>query len=379
MTERLGVAVVGCGQIAPKHFAAIAETAGIELRAICDVDPAKRRVWADKLGVPALGDIEDVLARTDIDVVSICTPNYLHAPMARAALDAGKHAVVEKPLALSSADALDLGRTFRNANRALFCVLQVRYNTAFCAAAEAVREGALGRIYVASMIQRWNRGAHYFEGDTNWHGKRALEGGALFTQGIHYIDLLLLLAGPVVEVSGRTATLAHRIETEDAVVAYLSFRSGAVGVIEFSLDAFRTNLEASITLLGERGNIQLGGTAANEIAFWDTESRARPQGLEASVPNDYGGAYVGSPPNHGSIYRNVAAHLNGREAVSVSAESAAESIRVVEAIYESGDIGKPVTVADLCKDRGHQRILGERAEGQRHGSPVRGTGGKQTA
>ena len=379
MTRRLGVAVVGCGQIAPRHFAAIAETEGLELRAVCDIDPAKRHIWAGKLGVPALSDVDEILARENIDLVSICTPNYLHAAMAWSALDAGKHAVVEKPLALSSADALNLGRAFQKAGLALFSVLQVRYNTAVQAAVEAVRGGALGRLYVASMIQRWNRHPHYFEGDNNWHGKKDLEGGALFTQGIHDIDLLLQLAGPIAEVSAHTATLAHKIETEDAAVAHVTFCSGAVGVIEFGLDTYRRNLEASITVLGERGNIELGGTAANEIAFWDVESKERPKGLAASTPNDYGGAYVGSPPNHGDVYRNIVAHLTHGEAIAVTAESAAESIRVVEAIYESEKIRKTIIIACLCRDCRSEAAPGSQTKTVNQDLASRGGGEAQVA
>jgi UDP-N-acetyl-2-amino-2-deoxyglucuronate dehydrogenase len=350
MKRTLGVAVIGCGHIAPKHVEAIRATPGLELRAICDIDPAKRRVWAEKLAVPGFADIKDVLARKEIDIVSICTPNYLHVPMARAALALGKHAVVEKPVALSSAEAIALDRAFLAAGLSLFVVLQVRFNPAVLAVADVVRAGGLGRLYLASLAQRWNRRDDYFAspgiaGADNWHGVKALEGGALFTQGVHYIDLLLELAGPIAEVSATTRTLAHAIETEDAAVAHLVFRSGALGTLEFTLDVYEKNLEASLSLFGETGSIVLGGPAANEIALWNVKDHAAPEGLAVVAPNDYGGAYVGSPPNHGAIYANVATRLiDGTEQVAVTAASAARSIIIIEAIYESALTGRPVRI-----------------------------------
>ncbi|MGD9675645.1 MAG: Gfo/Idh/MocA family protein [Candidatus Bipolaricaulia bacterium] len=344
MSDILGVGLVGCGQIVPRHVQAIGETAGIEVRAVCDVDRNRCDAWSTKLKVPGFGHIDDLLRRRDVDLVALCTPNHLHVPMARAALAAGKHAVVEKPLAFSRTEALELGRAFREAGLGLFSVLQVRFNPAVQAVLDLVRRGGLGRLYVGSMTQRWNRGPAYFDGADNWHGKKALEGGALFTQGIHYIDLLIQLAGPIVEVSARAATLAHAIETEDAAVAHVRFANGALGVIEFSLDVYPRNLEASLTLIGEEGTIVVGGIAANELTLWNVKTQPAPTGLAAATPNDYGGAYVGSPPNHGDIYRNVVAHLRDGEPIAVPAESAAEAIRVIEAIYESARTGRAVTI-----------------------------------
>lgn len=350
MTRALGAAVIGCGHIAPRHVDALRATPGLELRAVCDIDDAKRREAATRYSVPAFSDLNEVLSRNEIDIVSICTPNHLHVPMARAALDAGKHAVVEKPVALSAREALDLDRAFSAAGLSLFVVLQVRFNPSVLAALDAVRSGALGRITLASMAQRWNRRDDYFASSGHagaWHGVKALEGGALFTQGVHYIDLLLQLAGPIDDVSAVARTQAHKIETEDAAVARLAFQSGAFGTLEFTLNVYERNLEASLSLFGETGSLILGGPAANEIALWNVRGRPQPEGLAVAAPNEYGGAYVGSPPNHGSIYANVAAHLIDRsEPIAVTAASAAPSIAVIEAIYESSRSRRPVAIQD---------------------------------
>jgi len=344
MKEPLGVGLVGCGQIVSRHVQAIAETPGLAVRAVCDIHRGRCDAWAKKLGVPGFAKIDDLLRRKDVELVAICTPNHLHAAMARAALAAGKHAVVEKPLAFSSAEARELGHGFQQAGLGLFPVLQVRFNPAVQVVLDLVRRGGLGRLYLGSMIQRWNRGTAYFEGSENWHGRKDLEGGALFTQGIHYIDLLIQLAGPIAEVSARAATLAHNIETEDAVAAQVRFASGALGVIEFSLDVYPRNLEASLTLIGEEGTVVIGGIAANELTLWNVKTQAAPKGLASATPNDYGGAYVGSPPNHADIYRNVIAHLRDGKPIAVTAESAAPSIRVIEAIYESAQTGQAVAI-----------------------------------
>ena len=348
MTDVLGVGLVGCGRIAPMHVKAVAQTAGVDVRAVCDIVADRARRVGAELGVPWFADYRQLLERPEVDLVALCTPNHLHAPMAWQALDAGKHAVVEKPIAFSAQEAVDLGAAYERAGLGLFCVLQVRFNPAVRAVKRIIDGGDLGAIRLASLAQRWNRRAEYFAGPDAWHGVKALEGGSLYTQGVHYIDLLAQLAGPVEEISAEIGTLAHDIETEDAVVATLRYASGAFGALEFSLDAYDRNIEASITLLADGGNIVIGGTAANDIALWNVASHEAPRGLTVVSPNDYGGAYMGSPPNHAEIYRNVAACLIEKsEPVAVSSFSAAESIRIIEAIYASAAAKRPVRVDGL--------------------------------
>lgn len=347
MTEELGVGIVGYGHIAPRHVEAIQATPGLAIRGVCDNVRERAERAGGELQVPWYGNYEDMLSARAIDIVALCTPNHLHVPMARLALDAGKHTVVEKPIAFSAQEAVTLHEAFEHAGLGLFCVLQVRFNPAVMAVRTLIEAGGLGRIYIGSLAQRWNRRDDYFEGPNAWHGIRALEGGPLYTQGVHYIDLLTQLIGPVQEVSARMDTLAHAIETEDAVVATLHYACGAMGALEFSLDSYERNIEASITLLAEKGNIMLGGTAANELALWNVASHQAPEGIETVVPNEYGGRYCGSPPNHRSIYQNVVAHLSDTaEPIAVTAASAAESIRVIEAIYEAAASGRPVRLSN---------------------------------
>jgi UDP-N-acetyl-2-amino-2-deoxyglucuronate dehydrogenase len=346
MTHDLGVGIVGFGHIAPKHVDAIQQTDGLAIRGVCDIVAERAQRAGAALHVPWFDDYERLLEQPEVDIIALCTPNHLHVPMARRALAAGKHAVVEKPLAFSAQEALELGDAFDRAGLGLFCVLQVRFNPTVRAVHTLIQSDGLGRIYLGSLAQRWNRRDDYFEGPAAWHGVKALEGGSLYTQGVHYIDLLLHLIGPIEEVSAHADTLAHDIETEDAAVATLRYACGAMGVLEFSLDAYDRNLEASITLLGEKGNIVLGGTAANELTLWNVASQRPPEGLETVVPNDYGGRYSGSPPNHADIYRNVVVHLADRtEPIAVTAASAAASLRVIEAIYTSATTARPVRIS----------------------------------
>jgi len=345
MSQPLGVGIVGLGHIAPRHVKAIEQTAGLQVCAVCDTLPERAEGAGHELSVPWFVEYERLLEQPNVNIVAVCTPNHLHVPMAKQALAAGKHAVVEKPIAFSSQEAIELGERFQRAGLGLFCVLQVRFNPAVQAVHGLIEQGGLGHIHLGSLAQRWNRRAEYFDGPHAWHGVKALEGGSLYTQGVHYIDLLLQLAGPIDEVAARADTLAHKIETEDAVVAHLCYASGALGALEFSLDAYERNIEASITLLGEHGNIILGGPAANELILWNVAGAKRPEGLSVVAPNDYGGQYVGSPPNHADVYRNVAACLiESREPIAVTARSAAESIRVIEAIYASAESGQPMRV-----------------------------------
>lgn len=193
----LKVGVVGCGHIAPKHFQAIREVEGLKLAAICDVDSMRLAKWKNRLKVPAYHDYETLLDRANLDIVSICTPNYLHASMAQQALEAKMHVLVEKPLALTYNDAILLGRLSQKTEKALFNVLQVRFNSVVRLVKALLDNSGLGRLYIVSLNQYWNRRQDYYSGSENWHGRRDLEGGALFTQGIHYIDLLLYFAGSV--------------------------------------------------------------------------------------------------------------------------------------------------------------------------------------
>jgi predicted dehydrogenase len=316
------VGIVGCGSIAPKHVEAIAKTPGMRLIAACDVIPER----AEALGVAAFrpSQLNRMLLGGYVDLVSICTPNYLHWEMAVKAASAGLDVILEKPVALGVPDVRE-----RSLAAHVYPVLQVRENQAVKALFSAI--GYLGRIYSCSLVQRWNRNAAYYTTST-WRGSVAEAGGSLYTQGVHYVDVMTQAMGPVREVDARMETLSHDVEVEDELVASFEFEGGALGTLCFSLNA-PTN-ETCLEVIGVDGYVVLGGAALNEITAWDVRGLAVPD-CSADAPNGYGGAYQGSPANHAAIYANVADHLLRGAPITHTLESALPAIDFIERAYKA--------------------------------------------
>jgi len=337
-TLRFGL--IGCGRVAPRHAASIVDLPQAELVAVADVIESRARRFAAEYGAQACyTDYRALLARPDIDIVSVCTPSGLHAPMTLDALAAGKHVIVEKPIALSTADADRMIAAARAAGRKLCVILQNRYNPPMQEAYHAIRAGKLGRLYLGSATVRWYRPQEYYE--DGWHGTWAMDGGALMNQSIHHVDALAWLMGqPVESVFAYTATLAHQMEAEDVGVAVLRFAGGALATIEGSTLTYPQNLEGSVAIFGERGSIEVGGTALNRRTLWklagelehEREILTREQ---LDPPSVYGASH------QIVIEKMVKAVLEDREPETNGAE-ARRSLALIEAIYESARTGQPV-------------------------------------
>jgi len=337
-TLRFGL--IGCGRVAPRHAASIVDLPQADLVAVADVIESRARRFAAEYGAQACyTDYRALLARPDIDIVSVCTPSGLHAPMTLDALAAGKHVIVEKPIALSTADADRMIAAARAAGRKLCVILQNRYNPPMQEAYRAIRAGKLGRLYLGSATVRWYRPQEYYE--DGWHGTWAMDGGALMNQSIHHVDALAWLMGqPVESVFAYTATLAHQMEAEDVGVAVLRFAGGALATIEGSTLTYPQNLEGSVAIFGERGSIEVGGTALNRRTLWklagelehEREILTREQ---LDPPSVYGASH------QIVIEKMVKAVLEDREPETNGAE-ARRSLALIEAIYESARTGQPV-------------------------------------
>ena len=332
------VALVGCGRISRNHFDALAAVDGLELSAVCDSDDARARSAGESLGVPWYRSYETMLAEAECDVVTIATPSGLHPQHGLLAARAGKHVVTEKPMAISLEGADALVKACDDAGVHLFVVKQNRLNPPIQLLKRAVDRGRFGRIYLANCTVRWARPQEYYD-QAPWRGTWEFDGGAFMNQASHYVDLIQWLVGPVESVVAKTATLARRIETEDSGVAVLKFRSGALGTIEVTMLTYPRNIEGSITILGERGTVKIGGTAVNKVEHWmfaeyDDDDKTV-ELANTNPPNVYG-------LGHEGYYRNVLKVLRGEASPDTDGRAGRKSLELILGIYESAKTGRDV-------------------------------------
>lgn len=332
-------AVVGCGNIGSRHLAILDAQAHATLAGLCDTDAAKR----DKYGalyddVPVYASIDDLLARTDASVINICTPHYLHTEHALKVIASGRHVLVEKPMAITSADAERMIAAARDAGVLLMVMKQNRYNVPVTFTRAALEAGRFGKILMAQCNVVWNRYDGYYS-QSPWLGRRAFEGGALYTQVSHFLDLLIWICGDIVDAGGRVETKNHQIEIEDCGTAWVRYASGAMGSLFWTTCAYNRNFEGSITLIGERGIVKIGGQYLNKIEHWDVEGFPLPEGIEwVDRPNAYG-KYQGSSSNHDKVINDIVRRINREDARIVEGEEGLKTVRAIELIYERCTFG----------------------------------------
>ena len=334
------VALVGCGRISRNHFEALARLEGMEVVAVADHDRARAEAIGEERGVPAFGSLDDMLAAVPSDLVVICTPSGLHPQHGITAARAGRHVLTEKPMAISLEAADELVQACDAAGVHLFVVKQNRLNPPIQLLKRAVEKGRFGRIYMANVTVRWTRPQEYYDAEP-WRGTWEFDGGALMNQASHYVDLMQWLVGPVESVMAKTATQARRIEAEDSGVAVLKFRSGALGVLEVSVLTYPRNLEGSITLLGERGSVKIGGTAVNRVEHWSfadyDDDDKLVDAASTSPPTVYGFGHEG-------YYRNVLSVLRGEAQPDTDGRAGRKSLELILGIYESAKTGRDVPI-----------------------------------
>ena len=332
------IALVGCGRISKNHFEAIDKIDGLELVAVSDTDPERAKAAGTQWNVPYFTSYERMLAESKADVVAIATPSGLHPEQGVAAAKAGRHVVMEKPMAISLTGADALVQACDKAGVQLFVVKQNRLNPPIQLLKRAVDRNRFGRIYMASCTVHWARPQEYYD-QAPWRGTWEFDGGAFMNQASHYVDLIQWLMGPVESVMAKTATLARRIETEDSGIAILKFRSGALGTIEVTMLAYPRNLEGSLTILGEKGSAKIGGTAVNKIEHWEFADHDDDDKLVESSntnpPNVYG-------LGHQGYYRNVLAVLRGEAKPDTDGRAGRKSLELILGIYESAKTGREV-------------------------------------
>ena len=334
------IALVGCGRISKNHLEAIAKVKELELVAVADTAIERAREVGAAYGVPSFATLEEMLAAVPSHLVTICTPSGLHPQHGITAARAGRHVLTEKPMAISLAAADDLVQACDAAGVHLFVVKQNRLNPPIQLLKRAVDKGRFGRIYMANVTVRWTRPQEYYDAES-WRGTWEFDGGAFMNQASHYVDLMQWLIGPAESVMAKTATQARRIEAEDSGAAVVKFRSGALGVIEVSVLTYPRNLEGSITILGEKGSVKIGGTAVNRVDHWLFETYDDDDKLveaaNTNPPNVYGFGHEG-------YYRNLLPVLRGEAKPDTDGRAGRKSLELILGIYESAKTGREVPI-----------------------------------
>ncbi len=330
-------AVVGSGHIGKRHAEMIQRDSEAELIAMCDIRSAEN-CESDGFTVPHFDSLDAMLSSNlDFDVVNICTPNGLHAEQAIKALKAGKHVVVEKPMGLSKESCEKVIYTALQMNRQVFCVMQNRYSPPSEWIKSVVQEGILGEIFMVQVNCYWNRDDRYYK-KGSWKGTPDLDGGTLFTQFSHFIDIMYWLFGDIDQVQGRFADFTHTESTafEDSGFVTFKFLNGGMGCINYSTSVADKNLESSLTIIGSKGSVKIGGQYMNEVEVCNIEGYQMPTLKDSNPANDYG-AYKGSAANHNFVITNVINTLKGRTTATTNALEGLKVVDIIERIYKVRD------------------------------------------
>jgi UDP-N-acetyl-2-amino-2-deoxyglucuronate dehydrogenase len=339
--RRIRIALIGCGRIAAKHFDAIeAHRAQLELVAVCDTDPAALAAAVSRTGARGFESLAELLAGSDADLVVLCTPSGLHPGQTVEIAAAGRHVITEKPMATRWQDGKRMVEACDAAGVRLFVVKQNRRNATLQLLKRAVEQQRFGRIYMVSLNVFWSRPQEYYD-SARWRGTWEFDGGALMNQASHYVDLIDWLIGPVESVQAYTATLARNIQVEDSAVVGIRWRSGALGSMCVTMLAYPKNYEGSITVLGEKGTVRVGGVAVNEIQHWEF---AEPTADDAKVRD---ASYLTTSVygfGHPLYYDNVIHTLRGEAEAETDGREGLRSLEVLIATYLSARDGRRVAL-----------------------------------
>ncbi len=328
-------AVVGCGHIGKRHAEMICREQGAELVALCDIKPAEE-LGIEAFDVPLFSSIEELLeASINIDVVNIATPNGFHSEQAMMSLDAGKHVVVEKPMSLNKVDAEAIINKALQKNKQVFCVMQNRYSPPSVWIKEMIDSKRLGDIYMVQLNCYWNRDDRYYK-KGGWHGDKQLDGGTLFTQFSHFVDIMYWLFGDVTNIKSKFNDFNHAALTdfEDSGNISFDFVGGGCGVLNFSTSVYDKNLESSMTIIAENGSVKIGGQYMNEVEYCHVKDYEMPSLVPTNPGNDYG-AYKGSAQNHNYVIENVVDVLNNRAVITTNALEGLKVVDIIERMYKS--------------------------------------------
>ncbi len=338
--RKIRIAVVGCGRIAKNHFASISQYSDFELVSVCDNNKIALEAAISEHGVAGYLRLEDMLAQEDLDVVSLCTPSGVHPEQTVITAEAGIHVVSEKPMATRWSDAVKMVKTCDKAGVRLLVVKQNRRNTTLQMLKQAVDEKRFGKIYMVNLNVFWTRPQEYYD-SAKWRGTWELDGGAFMNQASHYVDLIDWLIGPVEKIQAMTGTLARDIEVEDTGVLNIKWRNGAMGSMNVTMLTYPKNYEGSITILGEKGTVRVGGVAVNEIQHWGFED-TKEYDKDIEKANYETTSVYGF--GHPLYYKNIVEVLRGHAEPETDGREGLKSLEVLIAAYLSARDGKTVSL-----------------------------------
>ena len=325
--------LIGCGKIGKRHAEQMVQHG--KLIAVCDIVKEHADELALQYNAKAFYCIEDLIANTTlVNVAAICTPNGLHAQHTIFFLNAQYHVLCEKPMALTVADCNKMIEAADRNNKKLFCVKQNRFNPPVAAVKKVIDEGRLGKIYSVQLNCFWNRNKEYYK--NSWRGTKDLDGGTLFTQFSHFIDLLYWMIGDIKDAKAIVKNFAHQniIEFEDTGVVIIEFVNGAIGTINYTVNSYNKNMEGSLTIFAENGTVKIGGEYLNELTYQNIKDYTIENLPAGNTSNNYG-TYQGSMSNHDKIYENIINVLLHDVSISVNAFEAMKTVEIINKIYSS--------------------------------------------
>ena len=337
--NNIKVEIIGCGNIGKRHIAVFDQNPSTDIIGICDINNGaateQASIYANSF--PIRNNFNELITSSKADLISICTPHHLHRPMTIEALNAGKNVLVEKPMALTVSDSKAMIESAKTNNKRLYVMKQNRFNVPITITKEALDQNKLGKIYMVQCNVYWNRNPEYYS-NSDWRGQKAKEGGALFTQASHFIDLLIWWFGDVVAAKAMIDTKMQNVEVEDCGNAVMDFKSGVQGSIMWTTCVYNKNYEGSITIVGEKGTIKIGGKYLNKIDFWDVENNPLADDIDfTDLPNNYG-KYQGTSSNHHKVVAEIIRDLNGEKSNIVEGEEGLKSIEAMEMIYKDAGL-----------------------------------------
>ncbi|MES2836594.1 MAG: Gfo/Idh/MocA family oxidoreductase [Bacteroidota bacterium] len=334
MSQKIKFAVIGQGHIGKRHAEMIRRNDEAELVAVCDVLP-KEQLGLTDISEKFYSSAEAMLkAHPDVEVVNIASPNGLHAEHALLALEHKKHIVCEKPMALTKADCEEIIFKALREHKQVFCVMQNRYSPPSEWIKKIIDDGLLGEIFMVQLNCYWNRDDRYYK-KGGWKGKQDLDGGTLFTQFSHFIDIMYWLFGDIKNIQAKFNDFTHKHSTdfEDSGLVSFEFVNGGMGSLNYSTAVWDTNLESSLTVIGKNGSIKIGGQYMNEVEYCHVKDYTLPVLAPTNPGNDYG-AYKGSAANHHYIIENVVDVIKGRNSITTNALEGLKVVEIIERIYK---------------------------------------------
>ena len=343
--KKIKVGLVGCGRVSrTAHYDAIKNNPSLDFRAVCDTDRERADTGAEKNGVKAYYDFEELLEGEELDLVSINVPNRLHPKLGIKAAKKGIHVICEKPLGIRLAEVDELIACCEKNNVMLFTVMQNRYNETNKLLKQSIDNNRFGKIHTCNVTLRWRRGIGYYQEDNGWRGSRDLAGGVFTNQAVHYIDMMQWLIGaPAQTVYSKMDTCVHPVDVETHGSAIIKFENGVIGSLDLTNLNYPEDTEGSITILGEKGTVKIGGKSMNQVLEWS---------FQESIPGDenvFDSSFI--PPTvygfgHQEFYDRVARFLlNGdRESEIIDGLEGRKSVELLEALYKSSEQSREINL-----------------------------------